>query len=95
TQACVPVDIRSTASVEGVAGGIQPGLFFHKRGETGAGCLLFAAGTLPAGVRVTFRIGGMGHNVMLKTVHPESHVYSRAEFSMQESASGRDQPAVM
>ncbi|TVP87772.1 MAG: hypothetical protein EA347_07075 [Thioalkalivibrio sp.] len=95
TQACVPVDIHSTAPVEGVAGGTHPGLFFHKRGEHGVGCLLFAAGSLPAGVRVTFRIGGMGHNVMLKTVHPESHVYSRAEFSMHESASGRDQPAAM
>lgn len=95
TQACVPVEIRSFAPVEGVADGVHPGLFFHKRGEPGAGCLLFAAGTLPAGVRVTFRVGGMGHSVMLTTVHPESHLYSRAEFSLQERASDRDQPAVM
>jgi len=54
-----------------------------------------ARDTLPAGVRVTFRVGGMGHSVMLKTVHPESHVYSRAEFSMQERASDRDQSAVI
>ncbi len=82
TQSCVPVDIRSVAPGEGTADGSHPALFFHKRGKSGAGCLLFAPGALPAGVRVTFSIGATRHSVMLETVHPESHAFNRAEFSL-------------
>jgi len=82
TQSCVPVDIRSVAAGEGVADGSHPALFFHKRGKSGAGCLLFAPGVLPAGVRVTFSIGATRHSVMLETVHPKGHAFNRAEFSL-------------
>jgi len=95
TQACVPVDIRSFAPVDGAAEGIHPGLFFHKRGEAGTGCLLFAAGTLPAGVRVSFSTGGTRYSVMFKAVHPKSHVFSQADFSLQDGASISDQSVAM
>jgi len=95
SQACVPVDIRSGGSVEGVAGGIEPGLFFHKRGEHGIGCLLFTPDAFPVGVRVSFAVGGTRYNVMFNTLHPESQVFSRAEFSLQDGSSVSDQPAAM
>ncbi|MBS0001791.1 MAG: hypothetical protein KFF45_01780 [Thioalkalivibrio sp.] len=95
TQACVPVDIRSAAPIAGVANGIHPGLFFHKRGEHGLGCLLFAPDDFLSGARVSFDIGSTRYNVVLEAVHPESHVYNRAEFSLRDGSSVSDQPAVM
>lgn len=95
TQACVPVDLRSGAPVQGGADGIHPGLFFRKPGEADAGCLLFAPGSLPAGVRVIFDLAGTRQNVMFKAVYPESHVFSRAEFSWRDGASVSNQPAVV
>jgi hypothetical protein len=94
-QACVPVDIRSFAPVDGVAEGVHPGLFFHKRGEAGTGCLLFAAGALPSGVRVSFNTGRARYNVMFTTVYPKSPVFSQAEFSLHDGASSSGQPAAM
>ena len=86
TQACVPVDVFCLSSGDGVVTGAQPGLFFRERGRLNAGSLLLAPGAFPAGVRVAFGIGGIKYNVMLDSVHPESHVFSRAEFTLQESA---------
>lgn len=85
TQACVPVDVFCLSSGEGLAAGVQPALFFREHGRPNTGSLLFAAEAFPAGVRVTFGIGGVKHNVMLESVRPESHVFSRADVTLQNT----------
>ncbi len=85
-QACVPVDVFCLSAGEGVASGVQPGLFFRERGRSGTGSLLLDSGAFPAGVRVAFSIGSAKCNVMLESVRPESHVFSRADFTLLGNA---------
>jgi len=86
-QACVPVDVFCLSAGDGVASGVQPGLFFRERGRPGAGSLLLSSEAFPAGVRVAFSIGNAKYNVMLESVRPESHVFSRADFTLLGNAS--------
>ena len=85
TQACVPVEVFCVSSCDGLVAGVQPALFFRDRGRPNTGSLLLASEAFPAGVRVTFGIGGVKHNVMLELVRPESHTFSRADFTLQDA----------
>ena len=79
--ACVPTDIQPYRSNR-PSGEAQPGLFFPRRDRPGTGSLLFAPGAFAAGTRVVFRLAGEERVVMLESVQPGSHSFSRADFIM-------------
>jgi len=80
--ACVPTDIQSYRGNR-PSGEAQPGLFFPRRDQPGTGSLLFAPGAFAAGTRVMFHLAGEHRVVLLESVQPGSHSFSRADFVMQ------------